>query len=224
MRQLLGILTAVCIAVPALAQDDAPASPFADGGGTQVFTRVDAVNPMDSVKTFLAKADIKLNGDQEKALKPAVDDTYKQMQEASERMRAQFAGQRGAGGPRGGRGGGFAGRGNNPAFAELRRINDDLLAKITAVLNPDQQAALKKFQNDQIKAAGGFPALKLVMEQAGAPLTAEQETQIQALYVEDAQQRAADPSKAAELERTTMAKVARLLTPAQRKALLDTKK
>jgi hypothetical protein len=234
MRQLVWILGALWIAAPAFSQDDAPQSPFAGGGGAQVFTRVDEVNPMDSVKTFLAKANIKLSGDQEKALKPSVDAAYKQMQEVSERMRAQFGGQRGPGGPRGERGG-FRGRGdavNNPLNAELRRINDDLVAEINAVLKPDQQIALKKFQNDQIKAAGGFAALKLVMEEAGAPLTAEQEPQIQAFYVEDAQQRIqllresqgqADPAKVAELERATMAKVARLLSPAQRKALLDSR-
>ena len=230
MRQLVWILGALWIVAPAFAQDDAPQSPFAGGGGAQVFTRVDEVNPMDSVKTFLAKADIKLSGDQEKALKPSVDAAYKQMQDVSERMGAN-------------RGGGFRGRGdgtgppaafaaNNPLNAELRRINDDLVAKINAVLKPDQQIALKKFQNDQIKAAGGFAALKLVMEEAGAPLTAEQEPQIQTFYVEDAQQRVQllrefqgqpDPAKMAELERTTMAKVARLLNPAQRKALLDSR-
>ena len=222
MRQLVWILGALWIVAPALAQDDAPQSPFAGGGGAQVFTRVDEVNPMDSVKTFLAKANVKLSGDQEKALKPSVDAAYKQMQDVSERMGAN-------------RGGGFRGRGdaaNNPLNAELRRINDDLVAKINAVLKPDQQIALKKFQNDQIKAAGGFAALKLVMEEAGAPLTAEQEPQIQTFYVEDAQQRVQllrefqgqpDPAKMAELERTTMAKVARLLNPAQRKALLDSR-
>ena len=222
MRQLVWILGALWIVAPALAQDDAPQSPFAGGGGAQVFTRVDELNPMDSVKTFLAKANVKLSGDQEKALKPSVDAAYKQMQDVSERMGAN-------------RGGGFRGRGdaaNNPLNAELRRINDDLVAKINAVLKPDQQIALKKFQNDQIKAAGGFAALKLVMEEAGAPLTAEQEPQIQTFYVEDAQQRVQllrefqgqpDPAKMAELERTTMAKVARLLNPAQRKALLDSR-
>src|SRR5438552_7093066 len=136
MRQLVWILGALWIVAPTLAQDDAPQSPFAGGGGAQVFTRVDEVNPMDSVKTFLAKANVKLSADQEKALKPSIDAAYKQMQDVSERMGAN-------------RGGGFRGRGdaaNNPLNTELRRINDDLVAKINAVLKPDQQIALKKFQ------------------------------------------------------------------------------
>ena len=111
-------------------------------------------------------------------------------------------------------------------------MNDDLMSKINAVLKPDQQTAFKKFQNDEIKKGGGFAALKVVMEEAGAPLTAEQEPQIQGLYTEDAKLRAQlfreaqgrpDPGKLADLEKATMAKVARLLTPAQRKALLGSR-
>jgi hypothetical protein len=101
-----------------------------------------------------------------------------------------------------------------------------------AALKPDQQAAFKKYLNDETKKAGGFAALKVTMEEAGAPLTAEQEPQIQGFYTEDAQQRQQlqresqgrpDPAKVAELEKATMAKVVKVLTPAQRKALLDSR-
>jgi hypothetical protein len=70
------------------------------------------------------------------------------------------------------------------------------------------------------------------MEEGGAPFTAEQEKQIQGFYDEDAQQRAqlqreaqgrADPVKIADLEKTTMGKVVKVLTAAQRKALLDSR-
>jgi hypothetical protein len=116
--------------------------------------------------------------------------------------------------------------------AELRRINDDLVTKINAALKPDQQAAFKKFRNDEIRKAGGFPALKLIMEEAGAAFMPEQEKQIQELYAEDARQRGQlmresqgrpDPAKLDELEKGTLTKVARLLNPAQRKALLDSR-
>ena len=56
-------------------------------------------------------------------------------------------------------------------------------------LKPDQQAALKKYQNDQIRKGGGLPALKLTMQEAGVGLSADQETQIQGFYDEEAQQR-----------------------------------
>ena len=242
MKRLIWISALLLVTTPVFAQEDTPATPFAGGGGgAQVFTRVDAVNPMEQVKAFLAKANITLNADQEKTLRPSVEAAIKQLQDISDRFAAERGGR--GGGERRGRGegrGGGSGRGgaglaalaNSPAAQELKRMNDDLMAKITSVLKPDQQAAFKKFQNDEIKKAGGFAALKVVMEEAGAPLTAEQEPQVQALYTEDAQQRVQlfresqgrpDPARVADLERTTMGKVARLLTPAQRKALLDSR-
>jgi hypothetical protein len=235
MKRFIGLFAVLLIAMPLSAQDDD--GPGDGGGGgsgggggqTQVFTRVDTLDPMDQVKTFLGKANIKLSGDQEKELRPQVEAALKQAQEATERLAPQ-AGPRGGGQRRGGPAGAFGP--NNALTTELRRINDDLIAKITVALKPDQQTAFKKFRTDEIKKGGGFPALKLVMEEAGTPLTPEQEQQMQALYAEDARQRIQltresqgrpDPAKLDEVERGTMAKVARLLNAAQRKALLDSR-
>jgi hypothetical protein len=223
------LLLALLAASPLLAQDDAPAGGLAGGGGAQVFTRVDAVNPMDQVKTFLAKANVTLTSEQEKALRPSVEAALKQLRDISDRLGARRGGR---GERKGGGGAGLAALANGPAAEEIRKTNDDLMGKITEVLKPDQQAAFKKFQNDEIKKAGGFGALKIVMEEAGAPLTAEQEPQIQGFYNDDAQQRAQllrdsqghpDPAKLADLQKATMAKVVKVLTPAQRKALLDSR-
>ena len=132
------------------------------------------------------------------------------------------------------------GRGSNslaalqggPAADELKKINDDLMSKITAALKPEQQAAFKKYLNGEIKKQGGFGALKVTMEEAGAPLTAEQEPQIQGFYNDDTQLRAQlrresqgnpDPAKLADIDKVTMGKVAKVLTAAQRKALLDSR-
>jgi hypothetical protein len=185
---------------------------------------------MDQVKTFLARANVTLTSDQEKALRPTVETAIKQLREISDRVGAA----RGGRGERKGAGGaGLASLANGPAAEEIKKLNGDLMARITEVLKPDQQAAFKKFQNDEIKKAGGFGALKIVMEEAGAPLTAEQEPQIQGFYNEDVQQRAQllresqgnpDPARLADLQRATMAKVVKVLTPAQRKALLDSRK
>jgi hypothetical protein len=242
---ILGTVIGILVAVPAFAQEEGGGGDGAAGVGrdqAQVFTRVDTLDPMDQVRTFLGKANIKLSGDQEKTLKPQVDAALKEAQEVTERLAPQGGergerGQRGAGGNGGGqrRGGpaGPAGFGpNNALTAELRRINDDLIAKINAVLKPDQQAAFKKFRNDEIRKAGGFPALKLVMEEAGAAFAPEQEQQIRELYAEDARLRGQimresqgrpDPAKLDELEKRTLTKVARLLNAAQRKALLDSR-
>jgi hypothetical protein len=239
---ILTLITALLVALPLYAQEEGGAGDGAAGVGrdqTQVFTRVDTVDSMDQVRTYLGKADIKLSGDQEKVLKPQVDAALKEAQDVTARFATQ-AGARGEAGQRGGDGngggqrrggaGGFAP--NNALTTELRRINDDLVTKINAVLKPDQQAAFKKFRNDEVRKAGGFPALKLIVEEAGAAFTPEQEKQIQELYTEDARQRGQlmresqgrpDPAKLDELEKGTLTKVARLLNPAQRKALLDSR-
>src|SRR5437773_8837156 len=227
MRKAVWVSALLLAATPLLAQEEEPQAPFAGGGGgAQVFSRVDSVNPMEQVKAFLAKASIMLNSDQERTLRPAVEAAIKQLQDISDRFAAR--GERRGGGERRGRGdsAGIAALANGPAAQELKRMNDDLMAKINAVLKPDQQAAFKKFQNDEIKKGGGFAALKVVMEEAGAPLIAEQEPQIQGLYSEDTKQRAQlfreaqagpDPAKSAVRKKPPRPKFGRLFTLAKAK-------
>jgi hypothetical protein len=151
-----------------------------------------------------------------------------------------FRGQgRGRGGQRGGAGATSAlttyitSNPESPVAVEVRRMNDELLAKVTAALNADQQAVIKKYQRDVIKARGIFDidALKLVMDDAGAPaLTAEQIPQIQALYSEHKQAKASlakqtegQPDQAAQLstlDLQTATKLSKMLNGDQRKALL----
>ncbi len=247
MKKILFVLAVSLIAIPTFAQDDGGGGggAFAGGGGNQVFTRIDAVNPMEPVKAFLqSKANITLSADQEKGLRPQVEAAFQQIRDLSERAAAQRGGGQGgerrAGGGgerRGGRGRGadpnsLAALQGGPAADELKKINDDLMSKITAALNPEQQAAFKKYLNGEIKKQGGFGALKVTMEEAGAPLTAEQEPQIQGFYTDDAQLRAQlrresqgnpDPAKLADIDKVTMGKVVKVLTAAQRKALLDSR-
>lgn len=235
MKKLIWIATLLLIATPAFSQEEGGGDTGVGRDQSMVFTRVDTVNPMDQVKAYLTKTGVILSGDQEKALKPVVESAFKQMQDVAERMRAQFGGGAAPGRSGGeGRGGGMGrGMADNPMMAELRKINDDLVSRINAVLKPEQQTVFKKFQNDEIKKAGGFAALKLVMEEAGAPLTSEQEPQIQGLYLEDQRLRMQimresqgrpDPTKLDDLEKITMARVVKLLNPSQRKALLDSRK
>ena len=93
---------------------------------------------------------------------------------------------------------------------EIIRLNDQLLGKMAASpgLSPEQQSFLRKVYKDQVKSRGGFEAIKLTLEDAGAPFSAEQIVQIQPLFDEKAD------------KQQTLAKVLRLLTPAQRTALL----
>lgn len=238
MKKVFWLFLGLLLALPAFAQDDAGGGgALAGGGGNQVFTRIDAVNPMEPVKAFLqSKANVTLSSDQEKALRPVVEASFQQLRDLAATVTPQRGGQDG-GGRRGGRGRGadpnsLAALQSGPAAEKFKQINDDLMAKINAALTPDQQKAFKKYLDGEIKKAGGFGALKVNMEEAAAPLTAEQETQIQGFYNEDAQQRAQlqreaqgrpDPAKIAEIDKVTMGKVVKVLTAAQRKALLDSR-
>src|ERR1044071_6247993 len=94
MRKASLLLPFLLALTPVFAQDDAPSSgALSGGGGAQVFTRVDAVNPMDQVKTFLAKANITLSSDQEKTLRPPVEAAIKQLRDISDRLAAGRGGR-----------------------------------------------------------------------------------------------------------------------------------
>jgi hypothetical protein len=105
----------------------------------------------------------------------------------------------------------------NPGMDELApeiiRLNDQLLGKMVTApaLGPEQQAFLKKLHKDQVKSRGGFDAIKLTLEDAGAPFSSEQLAQIQPLL---------DQQNQTKLPPDTLAKVLKLLSPAQRAALL----
>lgn len=115
---------------------------------------------------------------------------------------------------------------------EIIRLNDELLGKVSAApgLSPEQQAFIKKLYKDQVKSRGGLDAIKLTLQDAGAPFTAEQIVQIQPLFDEqnrarlqllkDSQGQPPDKTKIDQLQRDTLGKVLKLLSPAQRAALL----
>src|SRR5215475_14773996 len=111
MKRTFWVLLALLAAIPVFAQDEGGGGggAFAGGGGNQVFTRIDAVNPMEPVKAFLqSKVNITLSADQEKALRPQVEAAFQQIRDLSASNTAQ-RGQGGQGGQAGDRrgGGGF---------------------------------------------------------------------------------------------------------------------
>jgi hypothetical protein len=91
---------------------------------------------------------------------------------------------------------------------EIIRLNDQLLGKMASVssLSQEQQAFMRKLYRDQVKSRGGFEAIKLTLEDAGAPFSSEQIAEIQPLLKESQGPEA-------------LAKIVRLLTPPQRAAL-----
>src|SRR5262245_28350887 len=105
---------------------------------------------------------------------------------------------------------------------EIIRLNDRLLGKMAGApgLNPQQQVFVKKLYEDQVKSRGGFDAIKLTLENAGVPFSAEQIAQIQPLFDEQNQTRlqlmkespSPDQAKIDQLQRETLSKVIKLLT------------
>lgn len=114
---------------------------------------------------------------------------------------------------------------------EMVQMNDALFGKIASSpsLNPAQQSVLTKMARTQIRSRGGFDALRVAMDEAGTPFTAEQLPKVQALFDDQKAARVnlaresqgtPDPSALKQLERDTLTKVVGLLVPAQRTALL----
>ena len=114
---------------------------------------------------------------------------------------------------------------------EMREMNDALFTKIASspALNPTQQSVLTRMARTQIRARGGFDALRVAMEDAGAPFSEEQLPKVKALFEDQKKARAdfvkesqgtPDPARLKQLERDTLTKVVGLLIPAQRTALL----
>ena len=114
---------------------------------------------------------------------------------------------------------------------EMREMNDALFTKIASspALNPTQQSVLTRMARTQIRARGGFDALRVAMDDAGAPFSEEQLPKVKALFEDQKKARAdfvkesqgtPDPARLKQLERDTLTKVVGLLIPAQRTALL----
>src|SRR5262245_38325274 len=105
-KELVWVFALVLFAAPVFAQDEGggglPSSLFTGGdfggnrGGGQA-------NPIEAIKRFFAQAKVTFSGDQERALKPIVENAFKQVQDTVERLNGQ---QPAAGGERRG-GGGF---------------------------------------------------------------------------------------------------------------------
>ena len=223
---------------PALGQDESGGGGlFGDGevefadSGSRGRGQPAAPGPVDRINEILSKGGQPLTEDQKKKLQSLLD-------EQMDAIRAALgqAPQRGGGAGRPGQGAAAAARGPqgerrppNPALLEQEEI---YLAKVMPVLTAVQQGIWKKHQNDQIRARGGYPALKLALEEAGSPPSPEQDRQLQEQFRTYNQQlrelrMAADPgsppdaAKLKKLETQHLAALVKLLDAAQRKALLD---
>jgi hypothetical protein len=205
------------------------------GRGTAAPARGTAPNtpPIDRLmrlREILAGANTPLSKEQETALTALVNGEIPVMRETLQKriLEIQRAGPTPAPAA--------TGAGNLPSMDELApeiiRLNDQLLGKIAAapVLSPEQQTLLKKLYKDQVKSRGGFDAIKLKLDDAGAPFSDDQSAQIQPLFdeqnqariqlIKESQGQPPDKAKLDQLQRETLAKVLKLLTAPQRAALL----
>ena len=70
----------------------------------------------------------------------------------------------------------------NPALGtEITRLTNQLSDRVIASLRMDQQAALRKYQSEQLRVKE-VKALKQKLKSAGIILTAEQDSQVDAIY------------------------------------------
>jgi hypothetical protein len=212
------------------------------------------VDRLVRLRELMNQANSPLNKEQETGLNNLINTEIPMMRQALQRKAMQVQMQKGVSAPAAPAappaqtaapppGAPAGARGPNPAAMlagitpediapEIIRLNDQLLGKIAAapMLTPPQQAVIKKIYKDQIKAHGGFEAIKMTMDDANVSFTPEQVAQIQPLFdeqekarillIKENQGQPLDKAKQDQLTRETLAKVLKLLTPAQRTALL----
>jgi hypothetical protein len=219
MRQLILTILCLAFALPALAQDvdlglggdvssllniAAPRgnTPAARGATPAARGANAPVDRLVRLREMLAGANMPLTKDEEVSLNAVLNNEIPEMRRTLQARIAEIQKAKGGTPP--------ALPGMEELTPEIIRLNDQLLGKMANApgLAPEQQAFLKKLYKDQVKSRGGFDAIKLTLEDAGAAFSPEQISQIQPLFdgQTDKQQ--------------TLAKVLKLLTPAQRAALL----
>src|SRR5205085_2902224 len=90
---------------------------------------------------------------------------------------------------RGRRGAGINAKAPDPEqTAAIRRISDQLSDKVIAGLRMDQQAALRKYQSEQLRTKK-IALLKQKIKAAGLSLTTEQEARVDAIYARESRLR-----------------------------------
>jgi hypothetical protein len=246
MKRLALLLALTIFAIPAVAQDDGGGG-GGGGGGESVSVSDDdfsddfgpqssqgpKFDPLVDLRSWLAKASAPpLDKKQEKPLNKLYEKEVKAMEKSFEKqfgipLATAMAAQNSQRGGR--RGGGFA-RTSPEQSAEITRLSAQLVDKVIAGLRIDQQAALRKYQSEQLRVRR-LNIITQSMALAGLPLTAEQKTQVEALYARESHLRTLliveakgqpHQAKTGQLELQTSQRVVRLLNPNQRTALSET--
>jgi hypothetical protein len=205
MKRYLTVAALVLFVAPAFAQDPEESALRELGMGALFADGNLALrqfqrgdDPVQQLKRFFSQAKMPLNSAQERQLKTLVDAQIKALETAGQNEDA------------------------------VRLANLDFTRKSNEVFTAEQRAEFRRYRTEQIMMRGGFPALRLTLENAQAPLAPDQEKQVQTIYTDFNRQvnqlpkdakGTTDRAELDKLENQTLGKVVRLLTPAQRKAL-----
>jgi Spy/CpxP family protein refolding chaperone len=193
--------------MPAVAQDFdelPPGARFA-AGNLSVQEVIQANEPVEHLKQFFAGENLRLSKEQERKIEGIVGAQRRELQAVLANL------------PKDG-----------DAATVSRKLNQEYVGQVNAVLTPDQQSAWRHYRIEQLRLRGGFPALKGILESANLPMTADQEKSIAKIFENFAARQAhlveSNPGPAvAEVDRLVVAefnRVVALLTPEQRQALL----
>ena len=185
MKRFIWFIFIILIAVPVFAQDEGEGGgpdggAFGDEGPVAEIQNRPKVDLLADLRNWLAKASAApMEKAQEKSLKSLYDRHLKEMRESFKKqygvsldsaIAAQSSGR--------GRRGGSA----NPAIStEITRLTNQLSDRVIASLRMDQQAALRKYQSEQLRIKE-VSLLKQKLKSAGIALTAEQDSQVDAAY------------------------------------------
>jgi len=185
MKRFIWFIFIILIAVPVFAQDEGEGGgpdggAFGDEGPVAEIQNRPKVDLLADLRNWLAKASASpMDKAQEKSLKSLYDRHLKEMRESFKKqygvsldsaIAAQSSGR--------GRRGGSA----NPAIStEITRLTNQLSDRVIASLRMDQQAALRKYQSEQLRIKE-VSLLKQKLKSAGIALTAEQDSQVDAAY------------------------------------------
>jgi hypothetical protein len=195
-------LSIFLFAAPAFAQD--PEEALRELGMGGVFATANlplmemsrANDPVQQLRRFFAEARMPLANDQVKRLGAIIDAQKMALNNAT---------------------------GNDAAIS---RINMEFMRSINGVLTQTQNTTWRRFRTEQIMMRGGFPALKLILENANKPLTEEQEKNVIGFYNEFNEQiNKETPNRATldKLEHDALIKVIRILNSDQRQTLLTSR-
>jgi hypothetical protein len=190
MKVVLWLFIIILVAVPASAavfeDDDAPSFGDSSVGGTGDFAAAGPkVDPLIDIRNWLGRAGAPaLEKKQQKPLKALYDKEVNAMSKSFQErfgvpLSSTLAAQSTTSARR------RAGAKSNPELAaEVRRISNQLSDKLIATLRMDQQVPLRKYQSELVRVRR-MELMKQTMASSGITLSAQQESEMAAIYAHE---------------------------------------